>query len=93
MEEHRLRVSENRVLRKMFGLKGDMGGWRRLQIEKLYNVYASPNISRVNESRRFRWADNVEFMRELGCAHTILVGKPGGKKPLGRPGRRQEEIK
>jgi hypothetical protein len=57
-EENRLRVFENRVLRKIFGPKGDevIGGWRKLHNEELHNLYSSPSIIRIIKSRRMRWA-------------------------------------
>jgi hypothetical protein len=63
-EEHRLRVCENRVLRRIFGLKRDevTGGWRKLHNEELHNLYSSPNIIRAIKSRRMRWAGHVARM-------------------------------
>jgi hypothetical protein len=60
-EEHRLRVFENRVLRRIFGPKRDevAGGWRKLQNEELHGLYASPSIVRVIKARRMRWAGHV----------------------------------
>jgi hypothetical protein len=60
-EEHRLRVFENRVLRRIFGPKTDevTGEWRRLHNKELYALYSSPNIIRVMKSRRLRWAGHV----------------------------------
>jgi hypothetical protein len=80
-------VFENRVLRRMSGPKRDevMGGWRKLHNEELHNLYASPNIIRMIKSRRMRWAGHVARMGEKRDGYRILVGKPEGKKPLGRP--------
>jgi hypothetical protein len=66
MEEHRLRVFENRVLSKIFGPTGDeeTGGWRKLHNEELHNLYSSPSIIRVTKSRRMRWAGHVARMGE-----------------------------
>jgi hypothetical protein len=88
--EHRLRVFENRVLRRIFGSKGDevTGGWRKLHNEELHNLYSSPNVIRMTKSRRMRWAEHVARMGEKRNAYRILVGKPEGKKPLGRLRRR-----
>jgi hypothetical protein len=84
-EEHRLRVFENRVLRRIFGPRRDevTGDWRRLHNEELNDLYSSPNI-RVIKSRRMRWTGNVARMGERRGAYRVLVGKPEGKRPLGR---------
>ena len=89
-EEHRLRVFENRVLRRIFGPRRDgvTGEWRRLHNEELNDLYSSPNIVRVVKSRRLRWAGHVERMEEGRGVHKVLVGKPDGKRPLGRARRR-----
>jgi hypothetical protein len=62
-------------------------GWRKLHNEELHNLYSSPNIIRMIKSRRMRWAGHVSRMGK-GNAYGILVGKPGGKRPLARPRRR-----
>jgi hypothetical protein len=69
-EEHRLRVSENRVLRRIFGPKREEVAreWRRLHNEELHNLYASPNIIRVMKSMRVRWAGHVGRTREMRSA-------------------------
>jgi hypothetical protein len=92
-EEHRLRVFENRVLRRIFGPKKDevTGEWRKLHNEELYNLYSSPDISMQVKSRRLRWAGHVARMREERKVYKVLVGKPEGKRPLGRPRRRWED--
>jgi hypothetical protein len=89
-EEHRLRVFKNRVLRRIFGPKRDevTGEWRKLHNEELHNLYSSPNIIRTIKSRRMRWAGHVARMGEYRNAYRILVGKPEGRRPLGRPRRR-----
>jgi hypothetical protein len=91
-EEHRLRVFENSVLRKIFGPKreGD-GSWKKLRNDELHDLYSSPNIFRVIKSRRMRWARHVARMGEGRDAYRVLVGKPEGKRPLGRPRRRWED--
>jgi len=92
-EERRLRVFENRVLRKVFGPKRDevTGEWRKLHNEELNDLYPLPNIMRVVKLRRMRWAGHVARMREDRGVHRVLVGKPEGKRPLGRPRRRWED--
>jgi hypothetical protein len=83
---------ENRVLRRISGRpKRDevTGGWRKPHNEELHNLYSSPNIIRMIKSRRMRWAGHVARMGEKRNIHVyrILVGKPEGKRPLGRPRR------
>jgi hypothetical protein len=79
-------VFENRVLRRIFGPKGDevTGDWRKLHSEELYNLYSSPNIIRQLKSRRMRWVGHVACMEEEGKVYKVVVGKPEGKGPLGR---------
>jgi hypothetical protein len=88
-----LRVFENRVLRSIFGPKRDevTGEWIKLHNEELSCLYCSPNIIRVTKSRRIRWAGHVARMRERRGVYNVLVGKPEGKRPLGRPRRRWED--
>jgi hypothetical protein len=90
MEEHKLRVFENRVLRRIFEPKRDgvTGGWRKLHNEELHNLYSSPSIIRIMKSSRMRWARHVARMGEKRNVYRLLVGKPEGKRPLGRPRRR-----
>jgi hypothetical protein len=89
-DEHRLRVFENRVLTRLFGLKRDevMGEWRKLHNEELHDLYSSPSIIRILKSRKMRWVGHVARMGEKRNAYRLLVGKPVGKRPLGRPRRR-----
>ncbi|KAJ4431677.1 hypothetical protein ANN_20278 [Periplaneta americana] len=91
-EEHRLRVFENKVLRKIFGAKRDevTGEWRKLHNAELHALYSSPDIIRNIKSRRLRWAGHVARMGESRNAYRVLVGRPEGKRPLGRPRRRWE---
>ena len=78
-EESRLRVFENRILRRIFGPKRDENGeWRR--IHKLHSFYRSPNIVSVIISRRLRWAGHVARMEEGRSAFKILTGEPTGKR-------------
>ena len=86
-EECRLTVSENSVLRRIFGPRRDevTREWRRLQNEELNDLYSSPNIVRVIKSRRMRLAGHVARMGEERGVYRVLVGKPEGKRPLGRP--------
>jgi hypothetical protein len=117
-EEHRLRIFENRVLRRIFGLKRDdvMGECRKLHSEELHNWhvrfqvltaaswqynpedsselhtnwYSSPDIKRYIRSRRMSWAGHVAHMGEDRKVYKVLVGKPEGMRPLGRPRHRWE---
>ena len=86
-EEHRLRVFEKRVLRRIFGPKRDgvTGEWRKLHNEELNSLYCSPSIVWVIKWRRMRWAGHVARMEEGRVVDKVLVGKPEGKRPLGRP--------
>jgi hypothetical protein len=86
-------VFENRGLRRIFGPKEDevIGGWRKLHNEKLHKLDCSPSIIRIIKSRRMRWAGQVARMGEKRTAYRILVGKPEGKRPLGRPRCRWED--
>jgi hypothetical protein len=92
-EEYRLRVFEDRVLRRIFGPKNDdvTGEWRKLHIEELHNLYSSQNIIRQIKSRRMRWAKHVASVGEERKLCKVLVGKPERKRPLGRPRRRWED--
>jgi hypothetical protein len=86
-------VFENRVLRGIFGPKRDeeTGEWRKLHSGELHNLYSSPDIIRQIKSRRMRWAGHVARMGEGRNVYRVLVGKPEGKRPLGRPRLRWED--
>ena len=92
-EERRLRVFENRALRRIFGPKRDevTGEWRKLHTEKLNDQHSSPNIVRMIKSRIIRWARRVARMGEKRGVYRALVGKREGKRRLGRPRRRWED--
>ena len=83
---------ENKVLRKIFGAKRDeiTGEWRMLHNAELHALYSSPNIIINLKSRRLRWAGHVARKEQSRNAYRVLVGKPEGKRPLGRPRRRWE---
>jgi hypothetical protein len=88
-EEHRLRVFENRVLRRILGPKRDevIRGWRKLRSEELHNLYCSPSKIRIINLRRMRWEEHVARIGENRNAYRTLVGKPDGKRLLGIPSR------
>jgi hypothetical protein len=67
------------------------GGWRKLHNEELYGLYSSPGIVRVIKARRMRWAGHMARMGEVRSAYNILAGKPEGRRPLVRPGRRWDD--
>jgi hypothetical protein len=92
-EEYRLRVFENRMLRRKCGPKMDEEAekWRRLHNEELSDLYRVPNIFRVIKSRRMRWAGHIACMGKNRDVYMDLVGKPEGKRPLARPRRRWED--
>ena len=81
------------MLRRIFGPKRDevTGEWRKLHNEELSDRYCLPNIVRVVKSRRMRWAGHVAHIGEGRGVHSVLVGKPEGKRPLGRRRRRWED--
>jgi hypothetical protein len=88
-----LRVFENRALSRMFGPKRYevTGEWRKLHSQELHNLYSSPNVIRQMMSRRMRWAGHVARMGEERKLYNVLVGKPEGKRPLGRQRRKWED--
>jgi hypothetical protein len=83
-------VFENRVLRRIIGPKRDevTGEWRKLHNEQLLDLYFSPSIIRIMKARKMRWAEHVARMGKKRNAYRLLVGKPEGRRPLGRPRRR-----
>ena len=92
-EERRLRVFENRVLRRRFGPKRVevTGEWRKLYNEELNDLYCSSNIVQVIKLKIMRWARHVAHMVEGRGIYRVVVGKPEGKRPLGRPKHRWED--
>jgi hypothetical protein len=86
-EEHRLRVFDNRVLRRIFDPKRDevTGEWRKLPSGDLHNLYSSLDIIRQMKSTRMRWAGHVARMGEGKNVYRVLVGKREGKRSLERP--------
>jgi hypothetical protein len=89
-EERKLRVCENMVLRIIFGPRRDevTGEWRKMHNKERNDFYSSPNIVRVIKSKRMRWAGYVARMGKERGVYRVLVGKPEGMRPLGRPRRR-----
>jgi len=89
-EKRKLRVFENMVLRRIFGPRRNevTGEWRRLHNEELNDLYSSPNIVRVINSRIMRWAGHVARMGKERGVYRVLVRKPEGRRPLARPRRR-----
>jgi hypothetical protein len=89
----RLRLFDNRVLRRIFGPKMDevTGERRKLHNEELNDLYSSPTIVRMIKSRRMRWAGHVACMGEGRGVYRVLVGKTEGKRPLGRPRSRWKD--
>jgi hypothetical protein len=94
-EEHRLRVFENRVPRRIFGRKGHepTEGWRKCYNEELHSLYSLPNmpVIRMTKSRRIKWTGHVVRMGKIRNAYKIFIRKPKGKRPLGRPRRRSKD--
>ena len=92
-EEQRSRVFENKVLRKIFGAKrGEITGeWRKLHNSEIHAMYSARKLIRNLKSRRLRWAGYVARMEKFRNAYRVLVGKPEGKRPLGRSRHRWED--
>jgi hypothetical protein len=92
-QESRLRVFENRVLRRIFGPKRDSvtGDWRKLRNDELIDLYSSPNIIRVIKSRTMGWAEHLGRVGEWRDAYIVLVEKREGKRPFGKPRRKREQ--
>jgi hypothetical protein len=91
--ERRLRVFENKMLRRVFGPKTDevTAEWRKLHNDELCGLYALPNIVRMVKSRRLKWVGHVARMGEGRVVYMVLVGKPEGKRTLGKQRRRWED--
>jgi hypothetical protein len=87
------RFSDPKYFTEIFGTKRDevTGEWRKLHNEELHNLYSSPDIIRQVKTWRMRWAGHVARMGEERKVYKVLVGKPEGKRPLGRPRRRWED--
>jgi len=95
-EVRKLKLSEYRMLRKIFGPKRDevTGEWRRLHNKELYDLYCSSNSVRTIKSKKMRWTGHVARIGRRRGLHRVLVGKPEEKEPLGRPrGRWEDNIK
>jgi hypothetical protein len=91
-EEDRLRIFENRVLRRIFGPKREEDElWRKFHNDELHNQFSSPNIIRVIKSKRMMRSRHVACLGEGRVICSVLVGRPEGKRPLGRPRRRWED--
>jgi hypothetical protein len=92
-EERRLRVFENRVVKRILGRRREevTGEWRKLHNEELHDLYTAPSIVRVIKSRIMRWAGHVARMGERRGVCRVVVGKPERKGPLGRPRLRWED--
>jgi hypothetical protein len=91
-EEHTLRVFQKSVLRKIFGPKMEEdGSWRKLHNDELHSLYSSPNVFRVIKSRKMKWVGHVAHMGEGRGVYMVLVRRPEGKRPLGRPRRKWED--
>jgi hypothetical protein len=88
-KEHRLKMFENRVLRRIFRLKRDgvTGRWRTLHNEELHNLCSSPSIIRIIKSKTMRRVGHVEEVWEKRHVYRLLAGTPIGKGPLGKPRR------
>jgi hypothetical protein len=86
LKEEHVKVFENWMLRRIFGSKRVevTGGWRKLHNE-LYNLYSSPSKIRMAKSRKVRWEEHVAGMKKERNTYGILMGKPEGKRRLGRP--------
>jgi hypothetical protein len=86
------RIFEKRVLRRIFGPNGEevTGGWRKLHNEELHNLQSSANIIRIITPRRIRWIGHIASRGEI-ISLKVLVGKPKGRRPLGKPTYKYED--
>jgi hypothetical protein len=85
-EDHRLRIFENGVLRKIFRpQREESESWRKLHSDELHSLFSSPHVVTVIKSRRMRWAGHVARMGEGRGVYRVLIGRPEGKRSLGRP--------
>jgi hypothetical protein len=93
-DEHRLKVFENRALRRILGLKRNeaMGGWKKLHNEELHNLYSLPNIIGMTKSRRMRWAGHVACLVDKRTPYRVLVGESEEERPVGRLRHRWKDI-
>jgi hypothetical protein len=90
-KEHRLRVFENKLLRKIFGPKREEdGSWRKSHNDELHNQYSSSNVVRVIKSRGIRWVGDVARVGDGRGVYRVSVGRSKGKRPLRGPRRRWE---
>jgi hypothetical protein len=91
-EEHKLRVFENRVLRRIFGPRKEKHeSWRKLHNDELHCLYSSTNIVKVIKSRRMRWVGHMARMEGKRGVYRVSIGRSEGRRPLGRPRRRWED--
>jgi hypothetical protein len=90
-QNHSLEANSRSADQKIFHRYVNQISWRKLHNDELHNLYSSPNIVRVIKSRSLRWAGHVARIGEGRSVYRVLVGRPEGKRPLGRPRRRWED--